>query len=179
MAMESLINPKTGKPYVKNVRRKVIEKHYDWGLYVYKKSNGKWFTDDEGSILNIPADRGDLSKISELRNAAISYGDDGEGKAVFVPGLHRISEEEYSEFIPQSIWDDIRVITCPVNPQIKTNLRSVLQIFGSFFISSNDSVTDFAGDGCLFSFDRGSRQSSVVTYWEKDANTGESKFSYN
>ena len=25
------------------------------------------------------------------------HGDDGEGKAVFVPGLHRISEEEYSE----------------------------------------------------------------------------------
>ena len=66
MVMESLINPKTGKPYVKNVRRKVIEKHYDWGLYVYKKSNGKWFTDGEGSILNIPAERGDLSKISEL-----------------------------------------------------------------------------------------------------------------
>ena len=93
--------------------------------------------------------------------------------------LEELSEEEYSEFIPQSIWDDIRIITSPVNPQIKTNLRSVLQIFGSFFISSNDSVTDFAGDGCLFSFDRGSRQSSVVTYWEKDANTGESKFSYN
>jgi hypothetical protein len=97
MVMESLINPKTGKPYVKNVRRKVIEKHYDWGLYVYKKSNGKWFTDDEGSILNIPAERGDLSKISELRKAAMHHGDDGEGKAIFVPGLHRISEEEYSE----------------------------------------------------------------------------------
>lgn len=36
MVMESLINPKTGQPYVQNVRRKVIDKHYDWGLYVYK-----------------------------------------------------------------------------------------------------------------------------------------------
>jgi len=97
MVMESLINPKTGKPYVKNVRRKVIEKHYDWGLYVYKKSNGKWFTDGEGSILNIPAERGDLSKISELRNAAVSYGDDGLRQAVFVAGLTQVSEEEYSE----------------------------------------------------------------------------------
>jgi hypothetical protein len=95
--MESLINQKTGKPYVKNVRRKVIEKHYDWGLYVYKKSNGKWFTDDSGSVLNIPSDRGDVSKIAELKKAAMHYGDDGEGEAVFVPGLHRISEEEYSE----------------------------------------------------------------------------------
>jgi hypothetical protein len=47
-----LISPKTGKPIVSNVRRKVIEKNYDWGLYVYKKSNGKWFTDGNGSVLN-------------------------------------------------------------------------------------------------------------------------------
>ena len=33
-----LINPKTGKPIVSNVRRKVIEKDYNWGLYVYKKA---------------------------------------------------------------------------------------------------------------------------------------------
>jgi len=95
--MESLINPKTGKPYVKNVRRKVIDKHYDWGLYVYKKSNGKWFSDGNGSVLNIPSDRGDISKIAELKKMAIYYGDDGLGEAVFVPGLTRVSEEEYSE----------------------------------------------------------------------------------
>ena len=97
MVMESLINPKTGKPYVKNVRRKVIDKHYDWGLYVYKKSNGKWFSDGNGSVLNIPSDRGDISKIAELKKMAIYYGDDGLGEAVFVPGLTRVSEEEYSE----------------------------------------------------------------------------------
>ena len=95
--MESLINPKTGKPYVKNVRRKVIDKHYDWGLYVYKKSNGKWFSDGNGSVLNIPSDRGDISKIAELKKMAIHYGDDGLGEAIFVPGLTRVSEEEYSE----------------------------------------------------------------------------------
>ena len=97
MVMESLINPKTGKPYVKNVRRKVIDKHYDWGLYVYKKSNGKWFSDGNGSVLNIPSDRGDISKIAELKKMAIHYGDDGLGEAIFVPGLTRVSEEEYSE----------------------------------------------------------------------------------
>ena len=97
MVMDSLINPKTGKPIVENVRRKVIDKHYDWGLYVYKKSNGKWFTDGTGSVLNIPAQKGDISKIAELRKAAVFNGDDGEGKCVFVPGLTRISEEEYSE----------------------------------------------------------------------------------
>lgn len=76
---------------------KLIEKMYDWGLYVYKKSNGKWFTDGNGSVLNIPAMKGDISKISELKNAAKHYGDPGDGQCVFVPGLTRISEEEYSE----------------------------------------------------------------------------------
>jgi hypothetical protein len=95
--MDSLINQKTGKPIVNNVRRQVIDKHYDWGLYVYKKSNGKWYTDGTGSVLNIPATKGDISKIAELKRAAISFGDDGQGTVHFVPGLTRVSEEEYSE----------------------------------------------------------------------------------
>jgi hypothetical protein len=95
--MDSLINPKTGKPIVGNVRRKVIEKNYDWGLYVYKKANGRWFTDGEGSVLNIPSMRGDLARIAELKTAAKHHGDPGDGQCIFVPGLTRISEEEYSE----------------------------------------------------------------------------------
>jgi len=97
MAMNPLINPKTGEPVVKNVRRQVIEKKYTWGLYVYKKSNGKWFTDGEGNVLNIPAVRGDITKISELKQAAMYYGDDGDGQCIFVPGLTRVTDEEHSE----------------------------------------------------------------------------------
>ena len=97
MDMNPLINRKTGKPIIGNVRKKVIEKNYDWGLYVYKKANGRWFTDGEGSVLNIPSMRGDISKISELKTAAVHYGDLGDGEAVFVPGLTRITEEEHSE----------------------------------------------------------------------------------
>ncbi len=95
--MDALINPKTGKPLVSNVRRQVIEKKYNWGLYVYKKSNGKWFTDGDGNILNIESMRNDVAKISQLKTAAKHYGDDGEGEAVFVPGLTRVTDEEYSE----------------------------------------------------------------------------------
>jgi hypothetical protein len=97
MVMDSLINPETGEPIVKNVRRQVIDKMYDWGLYVYKKADGKWFTDGTGSVLNIPAMKNDIGRISELKKAAMHYGDDGQGTAVFVPGLTRVSEEEYSE----------------------------------------------------------------------------------
>lgn len=92
-----MINDKDLLSKVGNVRRQVIDKHYDWGLYVYKKSDGKWFTDGQGGVLNIEAYKNDLSKISELKAAAKHYGDDGEGEAVFVPGLTRISEEEHSE----------------------------------------------------------------------------------
>jgi len=95
--MNSLINPETGEPIVKNVRRQVIEKKYNWGLYVYKKASGKWFTDGEGNVLNIEAMRNDVAKIAELKAAAKYYGDDGDGEAVFVPGLTRISDEEHSE----------------------------------------------------------------------------------
>jgi hypothetical protein len=97
MVMDSLINPETGEPIVKNVRRQVIEKKYNWGLYVYKKSNGKWFTDGQGNVLNIESMRNDLTKIAELKSAAKYYGDEGDGEAVFVPGLTRISDEEHSE----------------------------------------------------------------------------------
>jgi hypothetical protein len=86
-------------PKIGNVRRKVIEKNYAWGLYVYKKANGKWFTDGQGSVLNIPAMRGDLSKISELKKAAMYYGDEGDGECIFVPGLSRVTEEQYSEMV--------------------------------------------------------------------------------
>jgi hypothetical protein len=82
---------------VRKVRRQVIEDNYGWGLYVYKKADGKWFTDGEGNILNIPSMKNDLSKITELKQAAQYYGDSGDGDCVFVPGLTRVSDETYSE----------------------------------------------------------------------------------
>lgn len=97
MQNNPLISKKTGKPIVGNVRRKVIDKQYDWGLYVYRKANGKWFTDGTGSVLNIESMKGDINQITKLKQAAMHHGDPGDGEAVFVPGLTRVSEEEYSE----------------------------------------------------------------------------------
>jgi hypothetical protein len=85
------------KGQVGESRAEIIEKHYEWGLYVYKKSNGKWFTDGTGSVLNIESMRGDIMQISKLKEAAKYYGDEGDHECIFVPGLTRISEEEYSE----------------------------------------------------------------------------------
>ena len=73
-----------------------IDKGYDWGVYVWKKSNGKWFTDGEGNILNIPSMKGDISKLAELKQAAAYHGEP-DGEPVFFSGLNRVSDEEYSE----------------------------------------------------------------------------------
>jgi hypothetical protein len=93
---KSKVLPKM-KGQVGESRAKIIEKHYDWGLYVYKKADGKWFTDGSGSILNIESMKGDIAQIAKLRDAAKYYGDEGNGDCIFVPGLTRITEEEYSE----------------------------------------------------------------------------------
>lgn len=69
---------------------------YAWGVYVWKKSNGKWFTDGSGSVLNVPANKGDENQIAKLKATAAHLGEP-DGKAVFFPGSARISEEEYSE----------------------------------------------------------------------------------
>jgi hypothetical protein len=103
MVMKNPKNKKNGKqlPRMKGQvgesRVQVLEKNYNWGLYVYKKANGRWFTDGNGSVLNIPAMKGDISKIAELKDAAIYYGDPGDGQCIFVAGLNRVTEEEYSE----------------------------------------------------------------------------------
>lgn len=74
----------------------VIPKMYDWGLYLWKKSDGHLFHDGQGNLLNIPSQKNDISKLAELRKVAAYHGE-GDGVPYFVPGLHRASEEEYSE----------------------------------------------------------------------------------
>lgn len=71
---------------------------YAWGTYVWKKSNGKWFTDGNGNVLNVPANRGDENQIQKLRDAAAHYGEP-DGEPIFFPGAARITDEEYSEQI--------------------------------------------------------------------------------
>jgi hypothetical protein len=131
--MDSLISKKTGKPLVSNVRRKVIDKHYDWGLYVYKKADGRWFTDGTGSVLNIESMRGDIAKISQLKTVAKHYGDAGDGEAVFVPGLTRVTEEEYSAIMMFDKTDD------QMAQYHNTTLGELLKISNTFAIKHEKS----------------------------------------
>lgn len=79
-----------------NSKLTMIDKGYNWGIYVWKKSSGKWFTDGDGNILNIPAMKGDLSKIAEIKKAAAYYGEP-DGEPIFFAGLSRVTDEEYTE----------------------------------------------------------------------------------
>jgi hypothetical protein len=74
----------------------VLDKQYDWGIYFWKKANGKPFTDGTGSVLNIPSHRGDALQIRKLVQEATALGQ-GDGSYEFMPGVARISEDEYSE----------------------------------------------------------------------------------
>lgn len=91
---------KDGKPrmpgQIGETKVTVIDKKYDWGIYVWKKSNGRWFTDGSGNILNIPSMKGDLAKIAELKQAAAYYGEP-DGEPYFFAGMSRVTDEEYSE----------------------------------------------------------------------------------
>lgn len=74
----------------------LIEENYtDFGVYVWLKANGTYFTDGNNNVLNIPSVRDDQAKIKELAQAAAYYGEP-DGKAVFFPGTARITDEEYS-----------------------------------------------------------------------------------
>lgn len=70
--------------------------HISWGIYIWKKANGKPFTDGSGNVLNVPSHRGDALQIQKLQRAAKELGQE-DGSYEFYPGMGRISEEEYSE----------------------------------------------------------------------------------
>lgn len=74
----------------------ILDKQYDWGIYVWIKANGKPFTDGQGNVLNIPSHRGDAIQIHKLKQEATALGQ-GDGREEFYPGMSRISDEEYSE----------------------------------------------------------------------------------
>ena len=74
----------------------VIDKQYDWGIYIWLKENGKAFTDGEGNVLNIPSKKNDEAQLKKLRDVATHHGEPN-GKPLFFPGLGRVTDEEYEE----------------------------------------------------------------------------------
>ena len=84
------------KKALKKPRVTVVEENPGWGIYVWRKANGQLFFDDDDNILNIPSRQFDVEKMKQIAEAAAHYGEP-EGKAEFVHGLQRATDEEYTE----------------------------------------------------------------------------------
>lgn len=74
----------------------VVKDKSNFGIYVWMLPDGSIFADQDKNVLNIPSERGDLTKIVEIKKAAAHYGQP-EGQAVFIPGVGRLSDEEYEQ----------------------------------------------------------------------------------
>lgn len=75
----------------------IVQDKSNYGIYVWLlPENGGIFKDDDDNVLNIPSMRGDIEKMAEIRKAAAYYGQP-DGQPVFIPGIGRVTEEEYQE----------------------------------------------------------------------------------
>jgi hypothetical protein len=74
----------------------VVRSNAKYGLYVWQLPNGELFKDENNNILNIPSMEYDFNKMYIIQQAADYYGQP-EGRAVFMPGVGRVTEEEYQE----------------------------------------------------------------------------------
>jgi hypothetical protein len=77
-----------------NTPRVQIVDETDLGLYLWQMPDGKLVADEDKNFLNIPARKGDQSKMDILSAAAASLGIN-EGKPVFWAGNRRVTDEEY------------------------------------------------------------------------------------
>lgn len=67
-----------------------------FGVYVWEMPDGSIVSDDERRFLSIAAEQGDLHKINKLMYAVKEFGIT-EGKAKFLAGHSKVSDEEYEE----------------------------------------------------------------------------------
>ena len=72
----------------------IVQDKSPYGLYVWKLPDGSIFKDEDGNILNIPSIQHDIEKMKNIKEAAAYYGQP-EGEPMWVPGVGRVTEEEY------------------------------------------------------------------------------------
>jgi len=75
----------------------------NYGTYLWQMPNGALVSDEEGSFMCIYAIKGDVKKITELRNFAKSYGIE-EGEPVWFSGHRPVSDEEYDNQKQRMDW---------------------------------------------------------------------------
>lgn len=83
---------------MKKPKLTVVEDKSKYGIYVWRLPDGSIFCDEDKNVLNIPSERGDITKMVEIKKAAAHYGQP-DGEAVFIAGVGRVSDEEYEQDI--------------------------------------------------------------------------------
>lgn len=79
----------------RKIRR--VEEGLNWGIYAWKalvKGKYVWLKDEDGNVLSIASSRNNPEAQKKLQEAASHYGY-GIGKAVFLEGCRKISQEEW------------------------------------------------------------------------------------
>jgi hypothetical protein len=75
----------------------------NYGTYLWQMPDGKLVSDEDGNFMCIYAIKGDVKKITELRNFAKSYGVE-EGEPVWFSGHRPVSAEEYENQKQRMDW---------------------------------------------------------------------------
>jgi hypothetical protein len=81
----------------------IIIEEVSFGLYVWQMPDGRIVANDEGSFLNVASFKGDSVKINMLVDAVRHYGIT-EGKAKFLAGHRRVTDDEYQEQLQRLQW---------------------------------------------------------------------------
>jgi hypothetical protein len=90
------MNKKTA-PKNGNSKLTVLQKKQNYGIYVWQlDATGKAFGDGRGNVMNLPGRQFDLEAMSKVKKSAEYHGA-GPGKVIFMAGVRRVSEMEYSE----------------------------------------------------------------------------------
>jgi len=75
----------------------------NYGTYLWQMPDGKLVSDEDGNFMCIYAIKGDVKKITELRNFAKSYGVE-DGEPVWFSGHRPVSAEEYDNQKQRMDW---------------------------------------------------------------------------
>jgi hypothetical protein len=73
-----------------------LVQEFDYGVYVYELPTGQYLSDEDGNLLNIPAQRGDVKKMARICEVASVIGFP-DGTPVFLQGVRRVSQDEYDD----------------------------------------------------------------------------------
>jgi hypothetical protein len=87
---------------IKNKKITGIEDPFEFGVYAWQMPDGKVLGKD-GDMLNIPSQKGDIRKMSMIRQYVNKELGILLGEPVFLPGVTRLTETEHDDQMEQML----------------------------------------------------------------------------